>query len=48
MLKDEAKIIEATTKAIVDSDGLADAIVRTDVILIEHHGTGGCDAESNV
>jgi len=39
---------DAETKAVIVSDGLADAITRTDVLLVEHHGKGGCDAQSNV
>ena len=43
-----ANSVDAITKAIIDSDGLSEAIKRTDVILIEHHGKGACDAQASV
>lgn len=37
----------ARTEATIESDGLSNAIQRADVMLVEHHGKGGCDAERN-
>ena len=41
------RVLSATKKAI-QSKGLSDAITRTQIKLIEHHGKGASDAESNV
>ena len=46
--RSEAASVNEATKAVIDTDGLSAAITRTDIILIEHHGKGPCDAQSLV